>query len=86
MVVKAFPPTYNMILGHSLINTMRATISLRYLLMKFSTPQGVGQERGNKKQARVCYVSSTKGTKGKGKWMTEETLMISEKNLEANKP
>ena len=48
--------------------------------------QGVGQVRGNQKQARVCYVSSTKNAKGKGKVVTEETLMISEQKLEANKP
>ena len=34
----------------------------------------------------MCYVSSTKNVKGKGKVMTEETLMISEQKLEANKP
>ena len=48
-------------------------------------PQGVVQVRGNQKQARVCYVSSTKNAKGKGKAMTEETLMISEQKFEANK-
>ena len=47
IVVKTFSFAYNVILGHSLINAMRAVISLGYLLMKFPTPQGVGEERGN---------------------------------------
>ena len=34
----------------------------------------------------MSYVSSTKNVKGKGKAMIEETLMISEQKLEANKP
>ena len=75
-----------MILGHSLINAMRAIISPGYLLMKFPTPQEVGQVRGNQKQTRVCYVGSTKGTKGKEKSMTEETSMINEQKLKTNKP
>ncbi|XP_052189984.1 uncharacterized protein LOC127799805 [Diospyros lotus] len=65
---------------------MRAAISPGYLLMKFPTPHGVGQVRGNQKQARVCYVSSTRGATKKGKALTEETLLIGEQTLEANKP
>ena len=47
MVVRTFFPTYNVILGRSLINAMWAIISPEYLLMKFPTPQGAGQVRGN---------------------------------------
>ena len=78
MVAKTYSLAYNVILGQSLINAMRATISPGYLLMKFPIPQGVGQVRSNQKQARVCYVSSTKGAKGKEKSTTGETLMIDE--------
>jgi len=85
-VVRTFSLVYNVILGRSLINAMRVIISPGYLLMKFPISQGVGQVRGNQKQARVCYVSSTKGTKGKRKMMTKETLMISEQKIKANKP
>ncbi|XP_052171631.1 uncharacterized protein LOC127787608 [Diospyros lotus] len=53
MIVKTFSPAYNVILGRSLINAMRATISPGYLLMKFPTPLGVGQVKGNQKQAKV---------------------------------
>lgn len=38
MVVKTFSLAYNVILGRSLLNALRAVISLGYLLMKFSIP------------------------------------------------
>ena len=61
MVVKSISTAYNVILGRPLLNDMRAVISPAYLLMKFPTPQGVGQVRGDQKKARACYVSSIKG-------------------------
>lgn len=78
MVVKTFSPAYNVILGWSLLNDMGVVILPGYLLMKFPTPQGTGLVRGNQKQAKVCYVSSTKSTKAKEKSAIGETWMISE--------
>ena len=49
-----------MIFGRPLLKDMRAVISVAYLLMKFPTPKGVGQVRGDQKRARKCYVSSVK--------------------------
>jgi len=61
MVVKTLLTSYNIILGHPFLNDMRVVVSSCYLLIKFPTPQGVGQVRGDQRKARACYVSSTKG-------------------------
>ena len=76
MVVKASSTTYNVIFGHPLLNDMGAVISSYYLLMKFSTPQRVGQVRGDQRKARTCYVASTKGKQ------SEETLSIAKKTMQ----
>ena len=86
MVVRTHSPAYNMILGWSLINNVKATISLGYLLMKFPMPQGMGQVSRDKKKARVCYVSSAKSAKGKENMEPEETLVISGQTLNTVKP
>ena len=61
MVVKSVSTAYNVILGRPMLNDMRAVISPAYLLMKFPTPQGVGQVRGDQRKARAFYVSSIRG-------------------------
>ena len=47
MVVKSTFVAYNIILGRSLLNDIRVEVSPCYLLMKFPTPNGVDQVRGD---------------------------------------
>src|SRR5262249_52271293 len=51
---------YNMIFGQPLLNDMRAVTSSAYLLMKFLTPNEIGQVRRDQNQTQACYVSSTR--------------------------
>ncbi|VFQ82001.1 unnamed protein product [Cuscuta campestris] len=42
------------------INQVRAIISMAHLCMKFYTPNGIGEERGDQKNARSCYREAVK--------------------------
>ncbi|VFQ69519.1 unnamed protein product [Cuscuta campestris] len=42
------------------INQVRAIISMAHLCMKFYTPNGIGEERGDQKNARSCYLEAVK--------------------------
>ncbi|KAL0282891.1 UNVERIFIED_CONTAM: hypothetical protein Sradi_7248000 [Sesamum radiatum] len=49
------PSAYNMILGRPSLNMFRAVASTYHLKIKFPTPDGVGEEIGDRRQARECY-------------------------------
>ena len=49
------PSTYNIILGRSALNRLRAVTSTYYLKVKFPTTHGVGEIRGDQVLARKCY-------------------------------
>ncbi|VFR02922.1 unnamed protein product [Cuscuta campestris] len=51
---------HNAILGRPGINQVRAIISMAHLCMKFYTPNGIGEERGDQKNARSCYREAVK--------------------------
>ncbi|VFQ66965.1 unnamed protein product [Cuscuta campestris] len=51
---------HNAILGRPGINHVRAIISMAHLCMKFYTPNGIGEERGDQKNARSCYLEAVK--------------------------
>ncbi|VFQ77435.1 unnamed protein product [Cuscuta campestris] len=51
---------HNAILGRPGINKARGVISLAHLCMKFYTPGGIGQVRGDQKKARHCYLEAIK--------------------------
>ncbi|VFQ80944.1 unnamed protein product [Cuscuta campestris] len=56
---------HNAILGRPGINKVRAVISMPHLCMKFHTPGGVGEVRGDQRNARECYARAVKKmTKG----------------------
>ncbi|VFQ60081.1 unnamed protein product, partial [Cuscuta campestris] len=51
---------HNAILGRPGINQVRAIISMAHLCMKFYTPNGIGEERDDQKNARSCYLEAVK--------------------------
>ncbi|VFQ94934.1 unnamed protein product [Cuscuta campestris] len=51
---------HNAILGRPGINKVRGVISMAHLCMKFYTPGGIGQVRGDQKKARSCYLEAVK--------------------------
>ncbi|KAL0350686.1 UNVERIFIED_CONTAM: hypothetical protein Sradi_4217800 [Sesamum radiatum] len=54
------PSAYNMILGRPSLNMFRAVASTYHLKIKFPTPDGVGEEIGDRRQARECYANTLK--------------------------
>lgn len=55
---------YNTIFGLSAINALRAVISTLYLTLKYLLPDGrIGTNRGDKKEAHKCYLSSLETTR-----------------------
>ncbi|VFQ62002.1 unnamed protein product [Cuscuta campestris] len=56
---------HNAILGRPGINRVEAVISMPHLCMKFHTPGGVGEVKGDQMNARECYARAVKKmTKG----------------------
>ncbi|VFQ67007.1 unnamed protein product [Cuscuta campestris] len=56
---------YNAILGRHGINKVGAVISMPHLCMKFHTPGGVGEVKGDQRNAQECYARAVKKmTKG----------------------
>lgn len=51
---------YNVILGHPGLNQFRAIASPLHNRVKFPTPNGVGEEVGNVREACECYIMSTR--------------------------
>ena len=48
--------TYNAILGRTGLHAFKAIASTYHLKIKFPTKNGVGEEKGDQKMARSCYV------------------------------
>ena len=49
------PSAFNVVLGRSSLKVLKAITSIYHLLMKFPTPNGVGQIHGNQNEIRECY-------------------------------
>ena len=49
------PSTFNVVLDRLSIRAFKVITSIYHLLMKFLTPNGVGQVQGNRDEARRCY-------------------------------
>ncbi|XP_077221986.1 uncharacterized protein LOC143855806 [Tasmannia lanceolata] len=60
LVVRA-TSVYNAILGRPSQNLIRAVTSAYHQKMKFITPNGVGEVRGDQPQSRECYAMALKG-------------------------
>ena len=48
-------PNYNAILGRGTLNKIKAAISTCSLTIRFPTPHGIGEVRGNQVEARYCH-------------------------------
>ncbi|KAK1369900.1 hypothetical protein POM88_035992 [Heracleum sosnowskyi] len=57
LVIKA-TSTYNAILGRTGLHAFKAVASTYHLKIKFPTRNRVGEERGDQKMARSCYVAA----------------------------
>ncbi|XP_052181892.1 uncharacterized protein LOC127794686 [Diospyros lotus] len=64
ILVADVPSAYNMILGGSGLNALRAVPSTYHMVLKFPTAAGVGEVRGDLRSARECYMASISTTKG----------------------
>ena len=49
------PSTFNVMLGRPSLRALKVITSIYHLLMKFPTPNGVWQVRGNQDKAKRCY-------------------------------
>ncbi|XP_077224038.1 uncharacterized protein LOC143857491 [Tasmannia lanceolata] len=65
LVVRA-TSVYNAILGRPGQNLIRAVASAYHQKMKFITPNGVGEVRGDQPQSRECYAMALKGKNAVG--------------------
>ncbi|XP_074277842.1 uncharacterized protein LOC141601454 [Silene latifolia] len=63
------PSTYNVILGRPWIHEMKAIPSTYHQCLKFPTPWGVQEIRGDQEEAKDCYKVALKPT-------TEQTVLI----------
>ena len=55
------PTTYNALLGRPWIHQMKAVPSTLHQSIKFSTPWGVREIKGDQRMARECYQAALKG-------------------------
>ena len=62
-LVVDIPSAYNIILGRTALNKAKAVISTHHLKVKFPTPNGIGEMKGDQKSARECYNYSIKKAK-----------------------
>ncbi|XP_059629910.1 uncharacterized protein LOC132272848 [Cornus florida] len=66
------PSSYNIILGRTTLNAMKAITFTYHLLMPFQTEYSMGELKGDQTMAREFYVASLRKTK------SQEALMIEE--------
>ncbi|XP_057958420.1 uncharacterized protein LOC131151190 [Malania oleifera] len=75
------PLVYNIILGRSFLNAVRAVTSTYHLKMKFPTPHGIEEVSGDQATARHCYVMALKG-----KIEARETLTVEDLEVKGEYP
>ncbi|KAL0449333.1 UNVERIFIED_CONTAM: hypothetical protein Slati_1489700 [Sesamum latifolium] len=54
------PSAYNVILGRPTLNMFQAVISMYHMKIKFPTPGGVGEVKGDPLQSRMYYVEAVR--------------------------
>ena len=56
------PSAFNAVLGRSSLRELKAITSIYHLLMKFPTPSGVREVKGNQQETRQCYDQAVRTT------------------------
>ncbi|GFY99885.1 hypothetical protein Acr_13g0012850 [Actinidia rufa] len=59
-IVVDCPSPYNAILGRPTLGGIKAITSTYHLKLKFPTPTGIGEIKGDQKVARQCFISTMK--------------------------
>ena len=54
------PSAFDAILGRPPLRELRVVTSIHHLLMKFPTPQGVGEVKGDQQESTKCYHQAMK--------------------------
>ena len=67
LVVKA-SSTYNAILGRTGIHAFKAIPSTYHMKIKFPTRNGIGEELGDQKMARSCYIGALRSGGAGGRY------------------
>ncbi|XP_074342460.1 uncharacterized protein LOC141680024 [Apium graveolens] len=67
-VVVMTESTYNAIMRRTGIHAFKAVPSSYHSVMKFPTREGIGEERGDQKMARSCYVASLRADGAGGRF------------------
>ena len=85
VVIKA-STTYNAILGRTGLHAFKAIASTYHLKIKFPTRNGVGEERGDQKMARSCYVAALRHDGAGGQILPIEDMDVHEREEQRGKP
>ena len=78
--------TYNVILGRIGLYAFKAIASTYHLKIKFPTRNGVGEERGDQKMARSCYVAALRHDGAGGQILPIEDMDVREREEQRGKP
>ena len=85
LVVKA-SSTYNAILGRTGIHAFKAIPSTYHMKIKFPTRNGIGEELGDQKMARSCYIGALRSGGTGGQVLPIEDLDVREEDERRRKP
>ncbi|XP_063948020.1 uncharacterized protein LOC135152114 [Daucus carota subsp. sativus] len=85
LVVKA-SSTYNAILGRTGIQAFKAIPSTYHMKIKFPTRNGIGEELGDQKMARSCYIGALRSGGTGGQVLPIEDLDVREEEERRGKP
>ncbi|XP_063942647.1 uncharacterized protein LOC135150314 [Daucus carota subsp. sativus] len=85
LVVKA-SSTYNAILGRTGIHAFKAIPSTYHMKIKFPTRNGIGEELGDQKMARSCYIRALRSGGAGGQVLPIEDLDVRGEEERRGKP
>ncbi|KAJ0980913.1 hypothetical protein J5N97_009168 [Dioscorea zingiberensis] len=69
------PSSYNVIIGRPSINMLKAVPLTYHMMIKFPTPNGCGEVKGDQLDSRRCYATMLKGY-GEGSSRSGEALTV----------